>query len=186
VCFIALTVSGYVGILLYALIMCLKRKRNNNGGENDDDGGRRFRGGNSPSRQRQGSRFENFDLEAGTGIMMTGGPPGDWDDANTVGIPHQPPPPNGTAIRTPDGYRYKPPNSAVRRGSGGGGGVAMGSTGHPFHQRLNALDIVDGGKSPPHVDTCNSFQNTGVMMSSTSSGSPIHQTNDGGFMEKVN
>jgi len=185
-CFIALTVSGYVGILLYALIMCLKRKKKNNGGGSGGDSGGRYRGGSTPMRQRTGSRFENFDLEAGGG-MMTGGGGHDWEDTNTVGMP-PPPPPNGTAIRTPDGYRYKPPSVVRRSSGGGGGGVVLGAPGsYPYQQRMNALDVGDVSKSPPpQADTYNAFPTTGVMMSSTSSGSPCQQPpSDGGFIEKV-
>lgn len=183
-CFIALTVSGYVGILLYALIMCLKRKKGRGGNGRDGDSGGRYRGSGSPSRQRSGSRFvENFDLEAGGGMILTGGQTSEWDETNNAGL-GPPPPPNGTAIRTPDGYRYKPPN-LVRRSSGGGG-VSLGSGAHPYHQRTNTLDAVDVSKSsPPAIGDNYNFQTTGVMMSSASSGSPVQQQADSGFIEKV-
>lgn len=102
ICFVALTVSCYVGIVLYAVLLCFKRR---GGDDASSDGGRaRFR--NSQAR-RSGSRFEgsNYDAEAGGGPTGGGGTTNEWEDM-------MPPPPNGSAVKTLDGYRYR--NTSAR------------------------------------------------------------------------
>lgn len=108
ICFVALTVSCYVGIVMYAFLLCFKRRNSGDGDSSDGTRTTRFPQ-NSQACRRSNSRFDgsNYDAEAGGG----GPPPGagggigntnEWDDM-------MPPPPNGSAVKTLDGYRYRQP-----------------------------------------------------------------------------